>query len=165
MNNTSSQSVQHQPANSSSVTSNSSYYQQQQSYSEPTRDTQSNLSFAQYSQSTVPDQYTRSGNDPVTTGSGTTSTALQTQTDPAAKESFIQKSTTWVKANPGKTLLIAGGIVASGYLLMKTMRSSNGDTNTNGLNGIQPKPRNNYYKRRRKKNQQGKQKVKRQILL
>ncbi|MBK8292315.1 MAG: hypothetical protein IPK96_16630 [Flammeovirgaceae bacterium] len=35
------------------------------------------------------------------------------------KTGIVQKTTTWVKANPGKSLLVAGGIITGGLLLME----------------------------------------------
>ena len=74
------------------------------------------------------------------------------------KVGFIQKTTTWVKENPGKSLLVAGGVITGGYLLMKAMRGGSG---TNGLEGVPPKKR----KRKRKNNTSKKNKVKAQNLL
>jgi hypothetical protein len=48
--------------------------------------------------------------------STSTSDAVQTQ-DGSEKAGFLQKTTTWVKANPGKSLLVAGGIITGGVLL------------------------------------------------
>lgn len=38
------------------------------------------------------------------------------------KEGFLQKTTAWVKENPGKSLLVAGGSITGGYLLMNGFR-------------------------------------------
>lgn len=67
--------------------------------------------------------------------STSTSDAVQTQ-DGSEKAGFLQKTTTWVKANPGKSLLVAGGIITGGVLLMRAMRGGSG---TNGLEGVPPK--------------------------
>ncbi|MDZ7648469.1 MAG: hypothetical protein U5K54_15475 [Cytophagales bacterium] len=83
---------------------------------------------------------------------------LQTQNG-TAKAGLVQKTTTWVKQNPGKTLLVAGGVITGGYLLMRAMRGGSG---TNGLEGVPPKKQ----KRKNKKHRGGKkEKVKAQILL
>ena len=91
-------------------------------------------------------------------GSGETSNdAIQAQ-DSAEKTGILQKTTSWVKENPGKSLLVAGGIIGGGYLIMRTMRSPSA---THGLDGL-PKKR----KRKRKGYSGGKKnKVKAQILL
>lgn len=82
---------------------------------------------------------------------------VQTQSN-SGKVGFLQKTTTWVKENPGKSLLVAGGVITGGYLLMKVMRSGSG---TNGLEGVPAKKR----KRKRKNNTRKKDKVKAQNLL
>lgn len=97
---------------------------------------------------------------PATTTSET-STALQTQEDPSQKVGFMQQTTTWVKENPGKSLLVAGGVITGGFLLAKAMR---GGANTKTLNGLPPKA-----KRKKRKytpgKSGGKNKVKPQNLL
>jgi hypothetical protein len=121
---------------------------------------QANTSSATSTESVLPDQYTADRRMPATTESATTSTALQTQNDAPQKEGILQKTTTWVKQNPGKSLLVAGGIVAGGILLVKAF--SGGPKSTNGLNGTphKPKTKRKNYSKKNKKN-----KVKRQILL
>jgi hypothetical protein len=86
------------------------------------------------------------------------SDAMQTQ-DTQAKTGFFQKTTTWVKENPGKSLLVAGGVLTGGYLLMKAMR---GGSATSGLNGVPPKKKRKKYT---KKSSGKKNKVKAQNLL
>jgi hypothetical protein len=92
--------------------------------------------------------------------STSTSDAVQTQ-DGSEKAGFLQKTTTWVKANPGKSLLVAGGIITGGVLLMRAMRGGSG---TNGLEGVPPKK-----KKAKSKTKSGsknkKEKVKAQNLL
>jgi len=75
------------------------------------------------------------------------------------KVGFLQKTTTWVKENPGKSLLVAGGVITGGYLLMKAMRGGSG---TNGLEGVPPKKKKRKYT---KKSGGKKNKVKAQNLL
>jgi hypothetical protein len=138
--------------------------QSSQTYSQPTQsisnETQVNTSSAANAESVLPDQYTADRRMPVATESATTNTALQTQNNAPPKEGFLQKTTTWVKQNPGKSLLVAGGIVAGGILLVKAF--SGGGKATNGLNGIphKSKTKRRFYSKKNKKN-----KVKRQILL
>ena len=106
-------------------------------------------------------------NEPASSGamlvpgeSASTSDAVQTQ-DGSEKTGFLQKTTTWVKENPGKSLLVAGGIITGGVLLMRAMRGGSG---TNGLEGVPPKK-----KKTKSKTQSGsknkKEKVKAQNLL
>lgn len=136
--------------------------QNTQTYSEPTQstnETQVNTSPVPGAESVLPDQYAADRRMPVATENATTSTALQTQNDTPQKEGFLQKTTTWVKQNPGKSLLVAGGIVAGGFLIVKAV---SGGSNANGLNGTpsKPKTKRKNYSKKNKKN-----KVKRQILL
>src|SRR5690606_21210777 len=65
----------------------------------------------------------------------TQSTALQTTTDQNA--GIVQKTTTWIKANPGKSILIAGATVAGGIVLAKVLGS--GNKQGNAVNGVPPK--------------------------
>jgi hypothetical protein len=129
-------------------------------YKEPTsNEAQINTSPAPGAESILPSQYTADGSVPATTESSATSTALQTQNNSPQKEGFLQKTTIWVKQNPGKSLLVAGGIVAGGYLVMKAF--SGGSKGTNGLNGPPKKKKT----KQKKDFSQPKTKVKRQILL
>jgi hypothetical protein len=69
-----------------------------------------------------------------------TDTSMVT-TDPNADtpkpQGFMEKATTWVKENPGKSLLIAGALLGGGYMLMK--KKDPPARNTQGLNGISKK--------------------------
>lgn len=89
----------------------------------------------------------------------TTSVATQNQDDAAKKDGFLQKTTTWVKENPGKSLLVAGGVITGTYLLAKAMRGGSG---THGLAGVPPKKKKRKYN---KKSTGKKNKVKPQNLL
>jgi hypothetical protein len=64
----------------------------------------------------------------------TQNTALQT-TDPNA--GIVQKTTTWIKANPGKSILIAGATVAGGIVLAKVL--GGGSKQGNAVNGVPQK--------------------------
>jgi hypothetical protein len=111
-------------------------------------------------ESALPDQFVAERSLPATTTDSSTSVALQTQDGSVPKIGFFQKTTTWVKENPGKTILVAGGLVAGGILVAKVL---GGSKSTNGLSGLPSKP-----KKKRKHNNRRKQKqsrVKRQILL
>jgi hypothetical protein len=121
-----------------------------------TNETQTNSSGATSAQPVLPTEYASDRRMPATTESATTSTAVQTQ-NPSQKVGFLQKTTNWVKQNPGKSLLVAGGIAFGGYMLVKAMQGSS-HSSTNGLNGISKKSKK---KRRSKK----RNKVERQILL
>jgi hypothetical protein len=89
----------------------------------------------------------------------TTSVATQNQDDASKKDGFLQKTTAWVKENPGKSLLVAGGVITGTYLLAKALRGGSG---THGLAGIPPKKRKRKYN---KKARVKKNKVKPQNLL
>lgn len=96
---------------------------------------------------------------PSTSETSASNTALQTQEDPTQKGGFMQKTTTWVKENPGKSLLVAGGVITGGFLLAKAMR---GGSRAKPLNGI-PKARKK--KRKHSGKSRGTNKVKPQNLL
>jgi hypothetical protein len=87
--------------------------------------------------------------------------AIQTQ-DGSEKTGIVQKTTTWVKANPGKSLLVAGGIITGGLLLMRAMRGGSG---TNGLSGLPAKRKTKKRKHKNRKVSGKKSKVKFQNLL
>jgi hypothetical protein len=111
-------------------------------------------------QSVLPTEYTADRNLPASTQNAETTTALQTQDTTPQKEGFFLKTTNWVKQNPGKTLLITGGIVAGGILIAKAMSGKS----TNGLNGV-PKSKRKRKKSKGKTRKQKSKSVKRQILL
>jgi hypothetical protein len=97
--------------------------------------TQSYSNTAETTQPVLSNESASSGAMLVPSEDASPGSAVQTQ-DNAAKAGFLQKTTTWVKENPGKSLLVAGGVIAGGMLLMKAMRSASA---TNGLNGTPPK--------------------------
>lgn len=111
-------------------------------------------------QPVLSNQPTSSGAMLVSSESASSSDAVQTQ-DGSEKGGFLQKTTTWVKENPGKSLLVAGGIITGGVLLMRAMRSGSG---TNGLEGIPPKKRKTKSKKKAGSKEK-KTKVKAQNLL
>ncbi len=114
---------------------------------------------AQTTQPVLSNESASSGAMLVPSESTTPSDVVQTQDTPA-KTGFLQKTTTWVKENPGKSLLVAGGVITGGYLLMRAMR---GGSAANGLNGVPPKKKK---KRKYTKKSDGKKnKVKAQNLL
>ncbi len=113
-----------------------------------------------FAESVLPSEFTADRRMPTSTENTATNTALQTQDAPSQKEGFLLKTTNWVKQNPGKTLLITGGIVAGGILIAKAM---SGAKSTNGLNGL-PKSKRKR-KKKTKNRKQNSKKVKRQILL
>jgi hypothetical protein len=70
-------------------------------------------------------------------------------------EGFIQKTTAWVKLNPGKSLLIAGAVLGTGFLVIRGMQGSS--TKSNSLSGLN---QNRKKKRRRKRKKSHKNKSK-----
>jgi hypothetical protein len=115
---------------------------------------------SQSAQPVLSNESSSSGAMLVPSESASSGDAVQTQ-DGSEKTGFLQKTTTWVKANPGKSLLVAGGIITGGILLMRAMRGGSG---TNGLEGVPPKK-----KKAKSKTKSGsknkKEKVKAQNLL
>ena len=92
--------------------------------------------------------------------SASSGSAVQPQ-DASEKTGLVQKTTTWVKENPGKSLLVAGGIITGGVLLMRAMRGGSG---TNGLEGV-PKKRKKAKSKTKSGSKNKKEKVKAQNLL
>jgi hypothetical protein len=66
------------------------------------------------SKSILSNESASSGAMLVPSESASSSDTVQTQ-DGSEKSGFLQKTTTWVKENPGKSLLVAGGIITGGY--------------------------------------------------
>ncbi len=70
-------------------------------------------------------------------------------------QGLVQKTTTWVKENPGKTLMIAGAVVGGSFLIIKSLQGNK--PKQNGVNGLpsqhkkQPKHRNKNRKPKYKK--------------
>jgi len=110
-------------------------------------------------QPVLSNESTSSGAMLVPSEAATPGDAVQTS-EASAKAGFLQKTTTWVKENPGKSLLVAGGVITGGYLLMRAMR---GGSATSGLNGIPAKQKKR--KTKAKKASGKKNKVKAQNLL
>jgi hypothetical protein len=70
----------------------------------------------------LPDKSTSNGSVPASGRKATESTTLPAKVDTTKKEEgFIQKTTGWVKENPGKSLLITGAITTGAYLFVKAL--------------------------------------------
>lgn len=85
--------------------------------------------------------------------------SLVTQTQ---GQGLVQRASTWVRENPGKTLLITGAVLGATYALVKSMSSSGrapakGTGSSGGLNGL-PKTR----KKRKHRHGRGSQARKKQ---
>jgi hypothetical protein len=92
----------------------------------------------------------------------TQNTAVQTTNagSTAQPTGFVQKTTAWVKDNPGKTLLIAGGVIGAGVLLAKSMHSKP----KGGLNGTPRAPGKKGKNKGTKKNKSKNTQIKRIII-
>jgi hypothetical protein len=90
----------------------------------------------------VPDIHTASGRN-------TTDVAKTGQTLPAVpptdKQGFVEKTTGWIKENPGKSLAIAGAIAGTGYILV---RSFGGNKAAQGLSGFTSGSKKRKYKKK-----------------
>jgi hypothetical protein len=124
-------------------------------YEDPT-----DSSSASAAESALPDQPATTGSRSLATQSTATSLATKTQGTSSPKEGLLKKTTIWIKQNPGKSLLVAGGIVAGSILVVKALSSNT--KSTNGLSGL-PKSKDKKKAQHRKKQKQNK--VKKQILL
>jgi len=120
--------------------------------------TQNYTNTSQATQPVLSNESASSGAMLVPSESATPGDVVQIQNG-SEKAGFIQKTTTWVKENPGKSLLVAGGVITGGILLMRAMR---GGSATSGLNGVPPKRKKRKYT---KKSSGKKNKVKAQNLL
>jgi hypothetical protein len=83
------------------------------------------------------------------------STGADTPGNPEPKPGIFQQAGTWIKENPGKSLLIGGGIVAAGLYIKGRMNSRSGPARSravNGLNGVSAR-------RKKRKGKKGKVKV------
>lgn len=88
------------------------------------------------------------------------STAVQSKSD--VEKSFVQKTTEWVKQNPGKTLMIAGGVAGGTFLLVKALQGNKAKSNS--LSGL-PSKRKKKRKSKKAKARPKKSKVENKILL
>jgi ElaB/YqjD/DUF883 family membrane-anchored ribosome-binding protein len=89
-------------------------------------------------------------------------TSVQTQEDKSQTQGLVQKTTTWVKENPGKSLLIAGAVVGGSFLIIKSLqgnKSKHGD-----VSGL-PSERKKKSKRKKQQSNPKKTKVERTNLL
>jgi hypothetical protein len=113
---------------------------------------------AQSSQPALPASASVSRRSPTDVSKAQESNVVQNQE--GKPEGFLQKTTTWVKQNPGKSLLIAGATVAGSYMLVKAMQ---GSKSVNGLSGLPRKQKKR--KKKRSKAKSRKNKVERTNLL
>ncbi|HEY9048274.1 MAG TPA: hypothetical protein VIN08_20345 [Ohtaekwangia sp.] len=103
---------------------------------------------------TVPDIYTSSG--------GNTSDDNQTTQNlpgvkPKSEEGFIQKTTTWIKDNPGKSIAIGAAVAGGSYMLVRLLKGSSHNS-PQAMNGI-PSSGKKRKKKRNAKNRSSGQKA------
>lgn len=115
---------------------------------------------AQASQPALPASASVSRRSPTDVSQASTSNAVQNQE--GKPEGFLQKTTAWVKQNPGKSLLIAGATVAGSYMLVKAIQ---GGKSTNGLSGLPARKKKRRKKRSKAKAKSMKNKIERTNLL
>jgi hypothetical protein len=106
---------------------------------------------AQSSQPALPASAAVSRRSPTDVSKAQESNAVQNQE--GKPQGFLQKTTTWVKQNPGKSLLIAGATIAGGFMLVKAMQ---GGRSTNGLSGLPSKQKKRKKKRSKAKSKRNK---------
>ncbi len=105
-------------------------------------------------QSVLPNAIAASRRLPATTEtqSKTSSQTPAIKDDQAAKMGFVQRTTEWVKANPGKTLLIASAVAGGTYLLLRP------SPHKGNLSGV---PGKSHHKRKQKRRRRNNQKSRR----
>ncbi|MFD0998693.1 hypothetical protein ACFQ21_05215 [Ohtaekwangia kribbensis] len=73
-------------------------------------------------------------------------------TKPTDKPGIFQKTTTWVKDNPGKSLLIAGAVATGGFIVMRAMRGSKPGSNGQSLSGFSLSKSPKYSRKKKRRN-------------
>ena len=66
---------------------------------------------------------------------------------PADKPGFVEKTTGWIKENPGKSLAIAGAVAGTGYILARSLSSSKP---AQGMSGFTSSSKRRKYKKKPK---------------
>jgi hypothetical protein len=97
----------------------------------------------------VPDIYTAPGGnttDVVKAPEGSASIK------PADKSGIFQKTTTWVKDNPGKSLLIAGAVATGGFMVMRAMGGRKQVSSGQSLSGFSFSKTPKYSRKKKRKN-------------
>jgi hypothetical protein len=97
----------------------------------------------------VPDIYTASGGD-------TTDVVKAPESDasikPADKPGIFEKTTTWVKDNPGKSILIAGAVATGGFIVMRAMSGNKHSSSGQSLSGFSINKPPKYSRKKKRKN-------------
>jgi hypothetical protein len=97
----------------------------------------------------VPDLYTASG--------GNTSNVVKAPeggeiTKPADKPGIFAKTTTWIKDNPGKSLLIAGAIAGGGLVVVRAMGGRKYSGSGQSLSGFSKSKSPKYSRKKKQRN-------------
>lgn len=126
---------------------------QEESYSnaQPSYETPVTQSTTPSAQSAFPASASAARRSPASTQVQTTerSQEVATQESQAAKMGFVQRTTEWVKKNPGKTLLIAGVVAGGTYLFLRPSPSKGNLGGLPGKSGGKRKRRHKSSKRKR----------------
>lgn len=72
-------------------------------------------------------------------------------TKPADKPGLFQKTTTWVKDNPGKSLLIAGAVATGGFIVMRAMGGRKSNSSGQSLSGFSISKPPKYSKKKKRR--------------
>jgi len=114
---------------------------------ETTNQAKSTASGNPSSGTTVPNIYPAPGGDRTSAVAKTQDSAVDKPKDNAG---FFEKTTGWVKDNPGKSLLIAGAIAGGGYLAARAMRG-NRQSGGESLSGFSTGKTQKYKKKKKGK--------------
>jgi len=117
---------------------------QQIQYNETTNQTANAAGSNTPARTAVPDIYTSSGGN---TSDGEQTTDNTAANKPKSDENFIQKTTTWIKDNPGKSIAIGAAVAGGSYLLIRAVKGSN-HTGGQAMSGIPSRGK----KRKKKRN-------------
>ena len=96
----------------------------------------------------VPDIYTASGGNTTDVVKAPEGNTVGKSKD---EQGIFQKTTTWVKDNPGKSLLIAGAVATGGFIVMRAM-TGNKHSSSQSLSGFSISKPPKYSKRKKRKN-------------
>jgi hypothetical protein len=115
-------------------------------------------------QSTIPSR-AASGGSMLVPGETTQENSEIQNSQGDQKVGVIEKTKQWVKENPGKTALIATGIITGGYMLMRAMRNKSSTHGLDGLTKRKKKKGKQETKVKKRKAKKSKVKIKAQNLL
>jgi len=135
-------------ANSSGQSSTNTITQNTQDNHETTNQGKDTASRDTSAGTAVPDIHTASGGS-------TTDVVTKTQDgsadQPKDKPGFFEKTTDWVKGNPGKSLLIAGVVAGGGYMVLRAIKG-NRRSSGESLSGFLKNKTKKYTRKKKGKN-------------